>query len=127
MARTEAGRDHLADAVRALAVVAHDGALLGDLEARDAGPGEAEGGGHDKADPVVEAAAALRVLAFRDRLIVELRVGMAGTRPHSLSEIGALFGVTKQRVRQLEARAIREMREALAPAGADNNGKVVTV
>jgi RNA polymerase primary sigma factor len=61
---------------------------------------------------VVEALARLNP---RMRQVLELRYGLAGDRPRSLEEVGGLLGVTRERVRQLEASAFREL-QAHAPA-----------
>ena len=42
----------------------------------------------------------------RDRRVVELRYGLEGGRPHSRAEIGQLLGISRERVRQLESRAL---------------------
>jgi RNA polymerase primary sigma factor len=61
-----------------------------------------------------EIQAALGKLNERMRRVLELRYGLAGDRPHSLEEVGAILGVTRERVRQLEASAFREL-QAEAP------------
>ena len=48
------------------------------------------------------------------RRVVVQRFGLDGVRPQTLEEVGASLGITRERVRQLEARALRELR-AIAP------------
>ena len=57
---------------------------------------------------------ALARLNERMRHVLELRYGLAGQSPRSLEEVGQMLGVTRERVRQLEARALREL-QAVAP------------
>jgi RNA polymerase primary sigma factor len=61
-----------------------------------------------------ELASALARLNERMRQVLELRFGLTGQNPRTLEEVGALLGVTRERVRQLEARALREL-QAAAP------------
>jgi RNA polymerase primary sigma factor len=56
-------------------------------------------------------AEALRGLAPRDREVIELRFGLKDGRPRSLDEVAQAFGVTRERVRQLEARGLERLRE----------------
>jgi RNA polymerase primary sigma factor len=58
-----------------------------------------------------EVAAALRTLAPRDARVLQLYFGLDGGREHTLEEIGVLFGITRERVRQLRDRALRRLRE----------------
>src|SRR6187455_3597557 len=57
---------------------------------------------------------ALDKLQPRQRRVVVERFGLDGVRPRTLEEVGANLGITRERVRQLEARALRELR-AIAP------------
>ncbi|MFN8186849.1 MAG: sigma-70 family RNA polymerase sigma factor [Gaiellales bacterium] len=61
-----------------------------------------------------EISAALGQLNERMRSVLELRYGLTGDRPRSLEEVGTILGVTRERVRQLEASAFREL-QAHAP------------
>jgi len=57
---------------------------------------------------------ALAKLNERMRHVLELRFGLSGEKPRTLEEVGAELGVTRERVRQLESRALREL-QAAAP------------
>ena len=55
---------------------------------------------------------ALRTLSERSRLVIEMRYGLNGRQPQYLDEVGAVLGVTRERVRQLENRALQQLSEA---------------
>jgi RNA polymerase primary sigma factor len=55
---------------------------------------------------------ALAQLSERMRHVLELRFGLTGAAPKTLEEVGAELGVTRERVRQLESRALRELQGA---------------
>jgi RNA polymerase primary sigma factor len=57
-----------------------------------------------------ELADALERLDPRMRHVLELRFGLSGSEPRTLEEVGEGLGITRERVRQLEARALRELR-----------------
>jgi RNA polymerase primary sigma factor len=63
----------------------------------------------------VELADALDVLNPRMRLVLARRFGLDGEHPQTLEEVGTSLGITRERVRQLESRALRELR-TVAPA-----------
>jgi RNA polymerase primary sigma factor len=59
-----------------------------------------------------ELAGALRLLNPRMRRVLALRFGLDGNTPQTLEEVGVGLGITRERVRQLESRALRELRNA---------------
>jgi RNA polymerase primary sigma factor len=59
-----------------------------------------------------ELAGALMGLNPRMRRVLTLRFGLDGEPPQTLEEVGAQLGITRERVRQLETRALRELRLA---------------
>jgi RNA polymerase primary sigma factor len=59
-----------------------------------------------------ELANALSSLNPRMRRVLALRFGLDGESPQTLEEVGAGLGITRERVRQLESRALRELRIA---------------
>jgi RNA polymerase primary sigma factor len=59
-----------------------------------------------------EVANALARLNPRMRHVLSLRFGLDGDRPQTLEEVGQGLGITRERVRQLESRALRELRLA---------------
>ena len=48
-------------------------------------------------------------LPYRERTILELRYGLSGEQAHTLEEVGRRFGVTRERVRQIETRTLRRL------------------
>jgi RNA polymerase primary sigma factor len=104
--------DIVEDAVSLEAPIAGGDSLYGDLVENE----EA-----DETDAVVaenfraeELDAALARIEPRLRELLERRFGLAGHHAQTLDEIGRSLGVTRERVRQLETRALRELR-ASAP------------
>jgi RNA polymerase primary sigma factor len=59
-----------------------------------------------------ELAFALRRLTPRMRRVLALRFGLDGENPQTLEQVGIDLGITRERVRQLESRALRELRQA---------------
>lgn len=53
----------------------------------------------------------LDTLTDRENQVLRLRFGMLGERIHTLEEIGDEFGVTRERIRQIEAQVLRKRRE----------------
>jgi len=52
----------------------------------------------------------LETLSPRERRVVELRFGLEGDKLYTLSEIGQELGVTRERIRQIETKALRKLR-----------------
>ncbi|MEW2552569.1 RNA polymerase sigma factor [Streptomyces zhihengii] len=74
----------------------------------------------DAASPVESAAflllrehleAVLSTLGERERKVVQLRYGLDDGRPRTLEEIGRLFGVTRERIRQIESKTLNKLRD----------------
>jgi RNA polymerase primary sigma factor len=53
---------------------------------------------------------ALAVLSERERQVLELRFGLMDGKEHTLEEVGQYFDVTRERIRQIEAKALRKLR-----------------
>jgi len=53
---------------------------------------------------------ALNTLSDREKKVLEVRFGIDGNKPKTLREAGAIFGVTQERIRQIEAKAFRKLR-----------------
>ena len=52
----------------------------------------------------------LASLSLRERNVLALRFGLEDGEAHTLEEVGQLFGVTRERIRQIEAKALRKLR-----------------
>ena len=53
----------------------------------------------------------LATLSDREQKIIKMRFGIGGERPHTLEEVGAEFSVTRERIRQIEAKALSKLRK----------------
>jgi RNA polymerase primary sigma factor len=85
---------------------------LGDIieDVRDRGPMEAT----DQQLLREEIRRALDLLTMRERQVIELRFGLMDDHDHTLEEVGKKLKVTRERVRQIEERAIRKLRHPQA-------------
>jgi RNA polymerase primary sigma factor len=52
----------------------------------------------------------LATLSEREAGVIRMRFGLVGGRPHTLDEIGQVYGVTRERIRQIEARTMSKLR-----------------
>src|SRR5438874_5053956 len=77
------------------------------------------------AAPEQAAAAALREkalrdlldqLTYRERRVLELRYGLGGEKPRTLDELGRMFNVTRERIRQVESQSLQKL-ASMAEAG----------
>jgi RNA polymerase primary sigma factor len=57
-----------------------------------------------------ETAAILKTLSPKEEKVIRLRFGIGCEREHTLEEIGQQFDVTRERIRQIEAKALRQLR-----------------
>jgi RNA polymerase primary sigma factor len=104
--------DIVDDAVSLEAPIAGGDSLYGDLvESEEADETDVMAAESFRAE---ELDAALGLIEPRLRELLERRFGLAGHHAQTLDEIGRSLGVTRERVRQLETRALRELR-AMAP------------
>ncbi|MCS6908822.1 MAG: sigma-70 family RNA polymerase sigma factor, partial [Anaerolineales bacterium] len=53
---------------------------------------------------------ALSVLSERERQVLEMRFGLLDGKDHTLEEVGQYFNVTRERIRQIESKALRKLR-----------------
>jgi len=52
----------------------------------------------------------LATLTHRERKVIELRFGLKGEHPRTLEEVGQKFGVTRERIRQIEAKTLAKLK-----------------
>ncbi len=76
------------------------------IEAEDKGPEE------QVVDSSLKSSvhALLSTLSEKERNIIEMRFGLNGKKPMSLKEIGEVYGLTKERIRQIEKRTLEKLR-----------------
>ena len=56
----------------------------------------------------------LSSLSHRERKVIELRYGLGGGEPMTLEEVGKYFGVTRERIRQIETRTLFKLKSMRA-------------
>ena len=74
--------------------------------------------------------AILKDLSDREERVIRLRYGLDDNRPRTLEEVGREFGVTRERIRQIEAKAIKKLRhptrsKRLGDYKEKYNGKII--
>ena len=60
----------------------------------------------------------LATLSEREAGVVRLRFGLTDGQPRTLDEIGQVYGVTRERIRQIESKTMSKLRHPIALAGA---------
>jgi RNA polymerase primary sigma factor len=58
-----------------------------------------------------QVAGVLSLLTPREQKILRMRFGLEDGRSHTLEEVGLEFGVTRERIRQIEAKALTKLRK----------------
>ena len=58
----------------------------------------------------------LKTLTYREREIIRLRYGLGDGYTYTLEEVGRIFKVTRERVRQIEAKAVRKLQNPVRSA-----------
>ncbi|MFP4150082.1 MAG: RNA polymerase sigma factor RpoD/SigA [Nitriliruptoraceae bacterium] len=102
-------RDAMQELVSLDRPIGEDGdATMGDLiaDAQQLDPADTALEG----DALSQIDAALNALDDRERIILVLRFGLGGQEPQTLEEIGAHFGLTRERIRQMQNRALAKLR-----------------
>jgi RNA polymerase primary sigma factor len=88
----EKGDSHLSDLIEDRAVVSPAEAII-------------------NVDLKEQTAQVLRTLTLREEKIVKMRFGLEDGSEHTLEEVGLEFAVTRERIRQIEAKALRKLRQ----------------
>ncbi len=85
-----------------------DSSQLGDFIEDDKLPGPVDAASRQLLKEQLRSA--LGVLSDREREVLEMRFGLIDGQDHTLEEVGRHFGVTRERIRQIEAKALRKLR-----------------
>jgi RNA polymerase primary sigma factor len=88
----EEGDSHLSDLIEDRAVVSPAEAII-------------------NVDLKEQTARVLRTLTPREEKIMRMRFGLEDGSEHTLEEVGRSFAVTRERIRQIEAKALRKLRQ----------------
>jgi RNA polymerase primary sigma factor len=85
-----------------------ESSLLGDFVEDDTIPGPVDAASRQLLKEQVRSI--LDSLSEREREVLEMRFGLKDGQSHTLEEVGQFFGVTRERIRQIEAKALRKLR-----------------
>jgi RNA polymerase primary sigma factor len=85
-----------------------DASILGDFIPDDDAPSPMDAAVRDMLREQVQHA--LEALTERERQVLELRFGLVDGKDHTLDEVSSYFNVTRERIRQIEAKALRKLR-----------------
>ncbi len=50
------------------------------------------------------------MLTDREKEVIALRYGLSSEQPHTLEEVGGMFNLSRERVRQIQSKAMRKLR-----------------
>jgi RNA polymerase primary sigma factor len=89
-------------------VGAEESSLLGDFIEDETMPEPVDAAARGLLKEQVQAA--LSVLTERERQVLEMRFGLRDGKDYTLEEVGRYFRVTRERIRQIEAKALRKLR-----------------
>ncbi len=87
-------------------LVAEESAVLGDMFAAEGPLPDERVDSTFRSEALAEA---LALLGERERTVIALRFGLHGTEPNTLAEIGRLLGFSRERARQLETNALKQL------------------
>ncbi len=88
-----------------------DSSSLGDFIEDDSLPAPADAASHQLLKEQMQEI--LEQLSERERKVLEMRFGLNDGISHTLEEVGQEFGVTRERIRQIEAKALRKLRHPI--------------
>jgi len=89
-------------------VGSEDSGMLGDFIEDESMPGPADAASSQLLKEQLHSI--LNSLGKRERAVLEMRFGLKDGESHTLEEVGRAFGVTRERVRQIESKALRKLR-----------------
>jgi RNA polymerase primary sigma factor len=88
-----------------------DDSYFGDFIADEQAESPVTAASHEMLKDKIEAV--LQTLTFREREIIKLRYGIGDGYTYTLEEAGRIFKVTRERIRQIEAKAVRKLQHPL--------------
>ena len=89
-------------------VGSEDSGMLGDFIEDETAPGPVDATSNQLLKEQLHVI--LKSLSDRERAVLEMRFGLKDGEAHTLEEVGQAFGVTRERVRQIESKALRKLR-----------------